>query len=258
MIHSYPHLFEIYLTKLGLNLRAETSKTYLGYVWWVLEPAMYVAVLYFVFGVFLARGGSDFVAFLVCGKVPFLWFSKTVVNSNNSILGNRGLINQVAISKAFFPLLVVGQDLIKQAFVFSLMFGFLLFYGIEFGPQWFWVTFVMLTQLLLIIAASLCAALATAFVPDVRMLISTGMVLLMFGSGIFYDYKDIILPEHQSLFLLNPLASLINSYRMVLLGHQAPDWNALISISLISLLIIALMLKLYTRTDNALARLVTQ
>jgi len=258
MIHSNSHLAEIYLAKLSLNLKAEVSKTYLGYVWWILEPAMYVAVLYYVFGVFLARGGDDFVAFLVCGKVPFLWFSKSVVNSNNSILSNRGLINQVAIPKTFFPLLVVGQDLVKQFFVFALMFGFLLLYGIEFSPQWFWVIFVMLTELLLIIAVSLCAAAATAFVPDVRLLISTAMVLLMFGSGIFYDYRDIILPKHQSLFLLNPLASLINNYRQVLLDHQAPDWGSLLSISLISLLVISMMVVIYRKADNALARLVIQ
>ena len=54
MFISRTHLVEVLFTKLVFNLKSEAAKTYLSYVWWLLEPALLVAVLYLVFAVFLA------------------------------------------------------------------------------------------------------------------------------------------------------------------------------------------------------------
>jgi len=212
MFISRTHLLEVFFTKLVFNLKSEASKTYLGYIWWMLEPALMVAVLYLIFGVFLARGGPNFVVFLVCGKIPFLWFSKSVNNASNSILAGRGLINQAAIPKPFFPMLIVFQDSFKQIFVFTLMLIFISLYGLPASWMWLNLVFVIFTQFLLISAIALLFAAIVPFLPDFKYLIATGMMALMFGSGIFYSYKQVILPEHQRLFLLNPLANLIRNY----------------------------------------------
>jgi lipopolysaccharide transport system permease protein len=258
MFISNAHLIEVFFTKLALNLKSEASKTYLSYVWWLLEPALMVAVFYVVFAVLLLRGGPDFIIFLICGKIPFLWFSKSVMNSSNSIVSGRGLINQVSIPKPFFPMLVVFQDAFKQFIVFLFMLVFLSLYGMEMSWVWLSIIFVILAQFLLISAASLFAAAVTPFLPDFRYLIATGMMALMFGSGVFYSYKDVILPEHQQLFLMNPIANLIKNYRQVLMHNTLPDWSALAYISLASILIIVIMAWYYKRTDTAYARLIAQ
>ena len=131
MFISKTHLVEVFFTKLVLNLKSEASKTYLSYVWWLLEPALMVGVFYLVFAVFLARGTPDFMIFLVCGKIPFLWFSKSISNASKSITSGRGLINQTSIPMPFFPMLVVFQDAFKQSIVFMFMFGFFAIYGLE-------------------------------------------------------------------------------------------------------------------------------
>lgn len=258
MFISRSHYVEVFLTKLQLNLHAEASRTYLGYLWWILEPALFVAVFYYVFAVFLQRGGENFVAFLLCGKVPYLWFAKSINNSAQSIKAGRGLINQVAINKAFFPLLVVGQDLVKQAFVFVLMLIFLVLYGITPGVEWTMITFVLIAQLAVIIPCALIGAAVTAFIPDFRYLIQTGTLLLLFGSGIFYSYKDVILPHHQELFLLNPLARLIKNYRQVLLDLQQPDWYELSMLIAGSLALTFLVLQFYRKADFAFSRLAVE
>jgi len=258
MFISRTHLVEVFLTKLIFNLKSEASKTYLSYAWWLLEPALLVAVLYVVFAIFLSRGGPHFIVFLVCGKIPFLWFSKSITNSSRSIIAGRGLINQAAIPKLFFPMLVVFQDAFKQVIVFAFMFVFILYFGT--GISWVWVSvvFVILTQFLLICAVSMVVSAITPFLPDFKYLVATAMMALMLGSGIFYSYKDVILPRHQRLFLLNPLANLIKNYRQVLMEHTLPDWAALGGICLFSLVLIAVMTIYFRKTDTIYARLVAQ
>jgi lipopolysaccharide transport system permease protein len=258
MFISKTHLIEVFFTKLALNLKSEASKTYLGYIWWLLEPALMVGVFYVVFAVFLARLIPDYVVFLTCGKIPFLWLSKSVTNASRSILAGRGLINQVSIPKPFFPMLVVFQDAFKQTVVFTFMLTFIAFYGMEVSWVWLSVIFVVLTQLLLISALSLVAAAITPFLPDFRYLLATAMLALMFGSGIFYSYKDVLLPEHQQLFLINPLANLIKNYRQILMENTLPDWAALGYICLASVTLIIVMKHYYRKTDKIYARLIAQ
>ena len=258
MFISRAHLAEVLFTKLVFNLKAEAAKTYLSYVWWLLEPALMVGVLYLVFGVFLSTRTPEFLIFLECGKIPFLWFSKSVSNASRSIIAGRGLINQVSIPMPFFPILVVFQDAFKQTVVFAFMFTFYFIYGLDVTWVWFSVIFVILTQLLLIIALSLFVAAITPFLPDFRYLIASGMMALMLGSGIFYSYKDVILPEHQELFLMNPVANLIKNYRQVLMDNVLPDWTALAYICLGSIALIIVMTLYYRKADTIYARLIAQ
>jgi lipopolysaccharide transport system permease protein len=258
MFVSRAHVLEVFFTKLVLNLKSEASKTYLSFAWWLIEPSLEVAVFYVVFGIFLAGGGTDYVVFLVCGIVPFSWLSKSVKNAAGSITEGVGLISQASVPKPLFPMLVVFQDAFKQLIVFTFMSGFLLANGMEIS----WVTptvvAVILTQLALISAFALVVSAITPFVPDFRLLISTLMLALLFGSGVFYSYLDVVKPEHQQLFLMNPVATLLKNYRQVLMENTFPDWAALGYIWLFSVAIILIMNRYFRRTDTLYARLITQ
>ncbi|MDP6376723.1 MAG: ABC transporter permease [Pseudomonadales bacterium] len=252
------NLGQLFCTKLYFNLKSESHRNRLGYLWWILEPSVHVAAFYFVFQVLLERGTEHFVVFLLCGNIPFLWFSKSVSNSVESITGGRGVISQVAIPKAFFPLLVVSQDAIKQIFVFGALFAFLIIYGFPPDSSWLYVPVVAGTQLSLIIAAAMVVAGIRPFFPDIKIIIGSTMTLLMFVSGVFYSYEHVIDPQYQRLFLLNPLASLIKNYRTVLIDGSAPDMQALFWIFCVSLVITMAMLMLFNRLDSKYARLVIQ
>ena len=47
-----------------LSLKADAQRYFLGYLWWILEPLLWVAVFYLVFEVFLGSGRADFLMFL--------------------------------------------------------------------------------------------------------------------------------------------------------------------------------------------------
>ncbi|MEM6820980.1 MAG: ABC transporter permease [Verrucomicrobiota bacterium] len=252
------NLVEAYFLKLRFNLKSEASKSYLNYAWWILEPALHVAVFYFVFNVMLDRGGPNFTVFLLCGQIPFLWLSRSVNNATGSILYGRGMILQISIPKPFFPLLAVGQDLVKQSTVFLCLLLFLILVG--FGPSayWFYLPAIIIVQAMLVCALALVAAAITPYVPDFRFLVNTGMTMLMFASGIFYDYRTVLKDEHKQWFLLNPMSTLIECYRDVLIRHQPLDWNGLLFLLLGSLVLLILVLGFYKRHDAAYARLVAQ
>ena len=249
---------ELVFEKVKLNLRAEARKTYLSFGWWFLEPILYIGVFYVVFAVFLATRTENFLVFLCCGNIPFVWFSRSVSNSAQSIVLGRSLMNQVQIPKVFFPAVVVMQDLFKALLVFAVLLLFVYFIGFTPTIAWLSLPLLILAQLVLICAVALFVSMIIPFLPDLRFIVATVLQLLMFASGIFYSYEDVILPEHRSLFLLNPVANLIRMYREVLMAGQWPDWLDLGLIILVSLLAIAVLLVVMKKLDSTYPRLVLQ
>lgn len=251
-------LLRAFWLKLLFNLKAEVARFYLNYLWWVLEPLLLVAVFYLVFEIYLDRGGENFLVFLLLGKIPYLWFAKSVNNSARSIPEGRGLIHQMAIPKPFFPLLVVAQDLVKQIVVLVTLLVILSANGFLPDVHWLALPLVVLVQLSLVVAVALLVSAIVPVVPDFQYIVHTGMIMLMFASGIFYDYRFALDPALQQYFLLNPLAVLIEAYRDVLMRSAWPEPAGLVAIALGSTVTCWLMMRLFRRFDSRYARMVVQ
>ncbi len=251
------HFFNIVLTKAQLNLKSEASKTYLSYLWWVLEPCLYIGVFYIVFGLLLQSKTENFVASLVTGLIPWLWFSKSVTNSSLSILSGRGLMLQLHISKLFFPSVVVVQDFLKQLPVVLILLIALILIGIPITPYWVIIFLLVPLQLFFIYGVSLFCALITPLLPDFKLILNTGLTLLMFGSGIFYEINTINI-EYQPYFIFNPLATLIQSYRDILIYSRLPPLEPILYVIIFSIAIFTISLLLLKKLDHKFPRIVSE
>lgn len=249
------HFWQLVFVKIHFNLVSEANQSYLSYAWWVLEPLLLMGVYYIVFDVLLHRGTKDFVAFLLCGIIPWLWFSKSVNQSGNSIKAGKGLISQTYLPKPFFPLVVIGQASVKQMFAFVLLFTFMIAYDYYPTLMWLWLIPIFITQFLLIVAVSFIVAFIVPFAKDIKYLVETGLRMVMFGSGIFYSYKNVFIPAHREIFLMNPMANLIVNYRSVLMENTMPMTTSLIVISAVSILIIVFMVRVMNRFNNTMTLL---
>ena len=231
--HLLPYLLEFQLTTIQyltlidtlarFHLRGEARQFYLGYFWWLLEPALYIAVFYIVFQLLLENRQPDYLYFLAVGKLTFIWFSKSVVQASSSIETNKGLISQVTISKEVFPLAAVQQGLYRQLAVFSFLLVLLFLSGKGQFHYWFWLLPLMFVQMILISGVGLLAALAVCWHKDFQHLIQLGMMFLLFVSGVFWDVNAVADADvRRWLLLLNPLAALIDAYRHILLLGSLP------------------------------------
>ena len=231
--HPLSYLLEIQLTTIQyltlidtlarFHLRGEARQFYLGYFWWLLEPALYVAVFYIVFQLLLESRQPDYLYFLAVGKLTFIWFSKSVVQASSSIETNKGLISQVTISKEVFPLAAVQQGFYRQLAVFSILLVLLSLSGKGQFHYWFWLLPLMFVQMILISGVGLLAALVVCWHKDFQHLIQLGMMFLLFVSGVFWDVNAVADADvRRWLLLLNPLATLIDAYRQILLLGSLP------------------------------------
>ena len=237
-----------------MALKADASKYFLGYIWWILEPLLFVGVFYVVFNVILDSRREDFLVFLMCGKLPFVWFSKSVTQASNGIVTNAGLIGRIDIPKSLFPMAIIQEGVYKQVAVFALLIVVLIMYDYQPGVVWLWLLPIVIVNYLMIIGFAFLGSMLVCFMRDFSMLISLGMIFLMFTSGIFWDVRALPDPYMTDLVLaLNPVAFILDAYRQVLMENTPPDLAQLAALALGSAILIWLMLGLLNRASKWLA-----
>lgn len=237
-----------------MALKSDANRFFLGYIWWILEPLLYVAVFYVVFNVILDSRRADFLVFLMCGKLPFVWFSKSVNQAANGIVQSAGLIGRIDIPKTLFPMAVIQQCTYKQLAVFALLLLFVMAYGYMPGINWFWLLPVVLVNYLMIVACALLGSVLVCYARDFSMIISLAMVFLMFTSGIFWDIRALPDPSMTDIVLnVNPLAFVLDAYRQILMENTPPDGLHLAQIGVLFSLLTAGTIYYMRRTSKQLA-----
>lgn len=240
---------ELVLFLVYTDLRTEVARRFLGVLWWVLEPVMYMSVFYLIFEVGLRQGGQDYVPFLLCGMVAWKWFDGSVRQAGNSIVANFGLIQQIFVPKFVFGVVQVLTNTFKFLLVFLLLLTFLLLKGYRVSVQWWALVPLILVQLVLIVSVGLFLASLIPFANDLRQVVDNLMMLMMFMSGIFIR-PDSIPEDVRHYFYFNPMVGIIESYREILLHNHWPDWGNLgyaLAVSLPILAGAAFLLRRYER-----------
>ena len=237
------------------EMRAEMDRAYFGLIWWVAEPILYMAVFYVMFEVVFARGGPDFVPFLLVGLVAWRWFDASVRTSASSIEKGAALINQVHIPKLVFPLVIVFSNTIKFFIILAILILFLLLYGFPPTVTWIALPLLIAVQFVLVTTFSSLVALVVPFFPDLTILIGNIMTMLMFMSGVFFSISNLE-PTVQAWLYLNPMAILIESYREILINGRWPDWSMLGTILAACVPLLVLALWMARRFDRTYPKLV--
>lgn len=214
-----------------MALRADATKFFLGYIWWVLEPLLYVGMLYVVFNWILDSRQEDFLLFLMTGKLAYVWFSKSVTQAAPSIVNSKGLVGRINVPKTLFPMSVIHEGLYRQASVFVLLFVVLVLNGYPITSTWVYLIPLIAVNYVMIVACGFVASCMVCMARDFNPLISLSMIFLMFTSGIFWDIRALDDPFKTELLLtVNPLAFLLDAYRQILMYQTPPDMVHLLSI----------------------------
>jgi lipopolysaccharide transport system permease protein len=209
------------------ELKSEGTRTYAGYLWWIFEPLLSLAVYYVAFKYIFHRTTENFAIFLFIGIVIYRFFAGTVTRSATSIYNGIGLMQLVYVHKSIFPLSVVMVNLVK--FFITLILVIIVTWLAGIPPTWAFVNLpvLIMAELLFITGVSMICAAITPFFPDFQIVLGTILHLLFFLSGVLFDVANLS-DKIQAIIRLNPLATIIEQFRIVMLNGQYPNLENLI------------------------------
>jgi lipopolysaccharide transport system permease protein len=250
------HLVELILFSTYAELRAERARSYLGLLWWVVEPAMNMATFYLVFAVIFKSGGPDYVPFLLIGLTLWQWFKSCISHGGYSIWQQLPLIRQVRLPLQVFPSVQILADTVKFLCILGLLLIVLWFSGYPPNITYLALLPVLLVELVFVAASTYIVAAVVPLVPDLRFIIEQVLQVVMFLSGIVFSL-DGLPASLRHWFALNPIVELVDAGRGILMHAQWPNWYALGRVTLISLALYALGSILITRLTPRYVKLPT-
>jgi len=244
----------IIIFKTKAELKAERQRTYLGFIWWILEPLMYLAIFYVVFVEMRQSNDEHFVQSLLIGLILWQWFKSSITNSSEVIIYQINLLRQIKIPAWIFPIIKVSANTVKFAIVFFILLSFLWLTG--FTPQWNYVYMIeiLLILFLLINGCVLCLSAVVPFVPDIHVVVENILLGVFFLSGIFFPIK--LVPQPFRFYLeLNPIVTIIENSRNVMLKGQAPNQKEMLYAFVIALAFTLIGVVLFKKFQNSYAKL---
>jgi ABC-type polysaccharide/polyol phosphate export permease len=218
------------------DLKVRYKNSALGFLWSLLNPLAMMAVFTVVFTFMMPNNTiRNFPVFVLCAILPWNFFRETVMGSVQSIVSNANLIKKVYFPREVLPLALNLSNLLNFLLAFLVLFAMLFIFRVPLS-RWIWLLpIVVLTQLLFTLGLSFILATAYVFYRDTGMIMDVVILAWFFVTPIFYPID--ILPRdrmvlgmsldiHRLTYILNPMASLISTYRVILYqsGRPAPDF----------------------------------
>lgn len=207
------------------EVRQRYANAILGYLWTVLEPLLFWAVLYFVLSRVLLFGEriEHYAAFLFMNIMLFFFFRDATGRAFRTVR-RRGarLVRKVEFPRAVLPIsTVVSAGLVYSPAV-PLFFGFLVFSGVE--PMWTWLLFPLVLAALFVFtcATSLFLAAIYAYVADIEHMWRSVMRIAFWITPVFYAVETIPAVRLRDAILTNPLALILEQSRIWMIDSGAP------------------------------------
>lgn len=237
------------------NLKLSTARTFFGYLWWAIDPLLYMTVYYILVEVIFNRGGENFAAYLFIALIPWKWTISSIVDGTGSINSNAGIINQLPLPKVIFPINHVLVNTFRFLVGTVVLLAFLIVYGIPITPYIVLFPIIMAVQFAFLLAVALIFALLGTFFRDIKNMIQYGLRLWFYLSPGLYMIDRV--PEPLQPFLwVNPITHFFVGYRDLLLYHRFPDFTGLVIILVLSVALIVIGLQLFRKYEGEFAKVV--
>lgn len=241
------------LTRRELKLRYRSS--FLGYLWTLVNPLVFMLVYTLVFSSFLRIGIERFPAFLISGLLPWMmWFTESVTAGTTCLVDHGEFLRNAVFPSDILPIVSVCTGMMNYIFSLPVLFVLLLVFRVNMGWPLLALPLVMLVQLLLTVGIVFLTSTINVFLRDMRYLIGHFLLVAFFLTPIMYDFS-IIPARFHWLLRLNPLTTIIVSYRNVFFYNAWPSWDNLAYITLFSLLLIVLGTQIFDRNREVFPEL---
>ena len=219
---------ELLKSLVSRNLKIRYKGSVLGFFWSLLDP-LFMMFVYLLF-IRIMRFQID-LPYLLSGIIVWQFFVMCVSDSLGAITGNTNLVKKIYFPRIILPLSQVLANLIN--FMLSLIVLFVFLIIIKANISWTGLMFipaVIMLEALFCLGFSMCFSSVSVYFRDTQHIVGVMLMAWFFMTPIIYPLS--LVPERfASLYLLNPMSSVLIVFRSALFGSPVPA-DAMLYVSL--------------------------
>ena len=240
------HLFDLLRELVDRDMKLLYKRSTLGIAWTLINPLLQLAVFSFVFKTVIPVNVPQFSSFAFSGLLIWTWTQTALFQATALITGNRALIRQPNFPIAILPVVTTTTGLIHFLLALPVLSIFLAIDGIQPNSVLLYMPVLMVIQFFLTVSLAYPLAAINVTFRDTQHTLGVVLQMLFYLTPIFYNLNSIpkeFLPFYQ----LNPMVPLIEAYRAILLKGTQPDWQSLLTVSLIVAVLLPIGLGIFKR-----------
>ncbi len=230
------------------------KQSVLGWVWAALQPLAMMLIYTLVFSrvARVPNDGVPYSLFVFSGLLPWTLFSGAVSNAINGLLAYSDLLTKLHFPREIIPLSYVLTALVDFAIACGILSGLMVYYRLSFS----WKVLYAFPIVVVLIAFTSAVALILSSVQvrfrDVGAALPVVLQIGLFATPVIYPLNWVP-SRYQRLYLMNPVACVIENFRRTVLRGSGPDVSMLITSAAITLCCLVLAYAYFKATEATMS-----
>ena len=208
------------------EFKARYKRAVFGFLWVVLNPILQMLIIGLIFSFFIKI--PNYFLFLFTGLLLWMSFSLSVSKATSSIAFEHTLLQKAKFPIEVIPISIILSNFLHTLVSLLLLILFLIITGKLVFPQILLVIPALAWFLAFVTGFSMFTATLQVRFRDISFFVQSLLVLWFYATPVIYDLRSIPV-SFRFIYMLNPLASIFELFRLSILNQGLIDYRLIIA-----------------------------
>lgn len=238
------------------ELKSQVSESYLGWLWWILDPILFMLVYTFIVKFVFGTTLENLPLYVFIGLIMWNFFSATVLSSVGIIRSYRSILLQTYLPKYILVIVQLIINLIKMAIGLIISLVIILILGIPLTFNILSLLPILIVYISFTFGVSLFFAHGGVIIADLKNITIVLIRLLFYLSGVFYSLARFPLVLRNIYSFICPTGFLLAQCRNVMMYGMQADYLVLGYWLAFSIILIIIGLRIMNKFENTYVKVV--
>jgi ABC-2 type transport system permease protein len=235
------------------NLKIRYKGSVLGFAWGFLNPFLSMLVLYVVFSQIVRIQIQQYPLFLLTGLFPWVSFSNSLTEATRSIIDNANLVKKIYFPRDILPISYVLSNFINLLFGLMVLLFVLVIFRAPSLRFLYFLPIIIIIHLIFTVGLALLVSCGNVYIRDISHILNVALMFWFYLTPVFYPVS-MVPPKFHTVYMLNPMVSIISMYRNILFEGNLPSGMNIIIMLLVAMGMLVFGLFVFKRYASSFAK----
>lgn len=243
---------ELIKTSVKKDVGGKYKHSFLGVLWSFINPLLQITVYAIIFPLIMRNSIPHYTVFMVCGLIPWTYFSNVLNRSSWVIIENGNILKKVYFPREILPLSLTLSETVNFLISSIIILAFVFFQGMGISVYILFYPVILLVQFVLQLGIALILSSVTVYIRDLEHFIGVLLQLYFYATPIVYS-ADSIPANYKWILKCNPMTYIIEGYRDIFYYHSIPDLKSLAIVLAIGIAVVIIGYMIFNKLQKRFA-----